>query len=61
MIRRLKEFAVGDRVLMDCSMVDQHKGVYEVLIRSIDAGEIVIETPDGSRAGMDGYEKVQKV
>ena len=42
-------------------MVNGHKGVYEVVVRSMDAGEIIVETPDGSRASMDGYEKVQEV
>jgi hypothetical protein len=59
MVKRLKECIVGERVLVDCSMVQGYKGVNEVLVRSMDAGEIVVETSDGSRVGMDGYEKVQ--
>jgi|TARA_R110000796_G_scaffold8846_9_gene30122 hypothetical protein len=59
MVKRLKECTVGERVLVDCSMVQGYKGVNEVLVRSMDAGEIVVETSDGSRVGMDGYEKVQ--
>jgi hypothetical protein len=61
MVKRLKECVLGERVLLDCSMVNGHKGVYEVVVRSMDAGEIIVETPDGSRASMDGYEKVQEV
>ena len=59
MVKRLKECTVGERVLVDCSMVQGYKGVNEVLVRSMDAREIVVETSDGSRVGMDGYEKVQ--
>lgn len=61
MIKRLKECKLGERVLLDCSMVSGHKGIHQVVVRSIDAGEIIVETPDGSRASMDGYEKVQEI
>ena len=61
MVKRLKECALGERVLMDCSMASGHKGVYEVVVRSKDAGEIIVETSRGDRISMDGYEKVQEV